>query len=276
MDKNNGLQEINNAKEAESIEKNNTFLEKIKKYLNDANFLSKSIVTITAIYAAFYFIQNVFYKFNCEKLYGIPAIFFSYNSDHNILVIIATVIVIAMFAYVYFFQKSNKLSKIDYICDWLYKFGTGLITGMYCVMLCLKFCGNYIEKGDLIIDIIIGALMVIAFICGTLSVFVVFSKTQKYPRISAIITTITIIIFVLGFFYEIIPINKEKKTYEFVNIEDTDYIILSKIDDKILVASYEIDEDNIYHIITYNYKFKNKYEGEYYYIDLKSPPIIEK
>ena len=63
MDKNNGLQEINNAKEAESIEKNNTFLEKIKKYLNDANFLSKSIVTITAIYAAFYFIQNVFYKF---------------------------------------------------------------------------------------------------------------------------------------------------------------------------------------------------------------------
>ena len=60
MDKNNGLQEINNAKEAESIEKNNTFLEKIKKYLNDANFLSKSIVTITAIYAAFYFIQNVF------------------------------------------------------------------------------------------------------------------------------------------------------------------------------------------------------------------------
>lgn len=53
MDKNNGLQEINNAKEAESIEKNNTFLEKIKKYLNDANFLSKSIVTITAIYAAF-------------------------------------------------------------------------------------------------------------------------------------------------------------------------------------------------------------------------------
>lgn len=147
---------------------------------------------------------------------------------------------------------------------------------MYCVMLCLKFCGNYIEKGDLIIDIIIGALMVIAFICGTLSVFVVFSKTQKYPRISAIITTITIIIFVLGFFYEIIPINKEKKTYEFVNIEDTDYIILSKIDDKILVVSYEIDEDNIYHIITYNYKFKNKYEGEYYYIDLKSPPIIEK
>ena len=35
MDKNNGLQEINNAKEAESIEKNNTFLEKIKKYLNE-------------------------------------------------------------------------------------------------------------------------------------------------------------------------------------------------------------------------------------------------
>lgn len=105
MDKNNGLQEINNAKEAESIEKNNTFLEKIKKYLNDANFLSKSIVTITAIYAAFYFIQNVFYKFNCEKLYGIPANYFSYNSDHNILVIIATVIVIAMFAYVYFFSK---------------------------------------------------------------------------------------------------------------------------------------------------------------------------
>ena len=58
MDKNNGLQEINNAKEAESIEKNNTFLEKIKKYLNDANFLSKSIVTITAIYAAFYFVRN--------------------------------------------------------------------------------------------------------------------------------------------------------------------------------------------------------------------------
>ena len=273
MDEKNIILENTSEKEKEE---GKTFFEKIKAFLKEKNFWSKLIVTIPAIYAAIYFMQNIFYKSTCENLYGIPAEYFKYNSDHNILVILAVAVVIGMFAYVYVQEKASKVLKLDYIGDWLYKLATGLITGMVCLSLCCEIVKKYVEKDNLVIDIIIMILMFLVFICGTASVFVVFSKKHRYPWVSAGIIAVTLLSATFGIVHEFIPFDGEKNKYEFVEIEDDEYVILSKTDDKILVAPFEIDEFQRCHIITSHYTFKDKYEGKYYYVNLKMSPIIEK
>ncbi len=73
MDEKNKILENTSEKEKEE---DKSFLKKIKEFLKEEKILSKLIVTIPAIYAAIYFMQNIFYKFTCENLYGIPAEYF--------------------------------------------------------------------------------------------------------------------------------------------------------------------------------------------------------
>ena len=76
----------------------------MKNYISKANTLSKLIVTISSFYATFYFIENIIFRFKCEKLYGIPADYFSYNAEHNILVILDVVFVIGLYFYSFFMR----------------------------------------------------------------------------------------------------------------------------------------------------------------------------
>ena len=57
MDEKNIILENTSEKEKEE---GKTFFEKIKAFLKEKNFWSKLIVTIPAIYAAIYFMQNIF------------------------------------------------------------------------------------------------------------------------------------------------------------------------------------------------------------------------
>ena len=216
MDEKNKILENTSEKEKEE---DKSFLKKIKEFLKEEKILSKLIVTIPAIYAAIYFMQNIFYKFTCENLYGIPAEYFRYNSDHNILVILAVAVVIGMFVYVYDKEKASKVLKLDYISDWLYKLAIGLITGMVCLSLYCGIVKKYVEKDNLVIDIIILILLFLVFICGTASVFVVFSKKHRYPWVSAVIIAVTLLSATFGIVHEIIPFDGEKNKYEFVEIE---------------------------------------------------------
>ncbi|WP_443656475.1 hypothetical protein, partial [Faecalibacillus faecis] len=63
---------------------------------------------------------------------------------------------------------------------------------------------------------------------------------------------------------------------EFIKIKNEEYVILSKVDDKVLVVPFEFDKGGKCHLLTSQYSFKNKYEGTYYYIDLNQYPIIKK
>ena len=73
-----------------------------------------------------------------------------------------------------------------------------------------------------------------------------------------------------------IPGIGEKTADEFIKIKNEEYVILSKVDDKVLVVPFEFDKGGKCHLLTSQYSFKNKYEGTYYYIDLNQYPIIKK
>lgn len=135
---------------------------------------------------------------------------------------------------------------------------------------------KFIYKNNVIIDVAIMMVMVIVFICGTISVFVIFGKKHKYKKLCAVVVFVTVMVMIIGILHEINPLNKEKTAYEFIKIKNEEYVILSKVDDKVLVVPFEFDQGGKYHLLTSQHSFKNKYEGTYYYIDLNQYPIIKK
>lgn len=270
------MEHQNNLQEGQNEGRDKFLLGKLKNYINKTEFISKFVVIIPALYAALYFFQNIIYKFNCENLYGISSSYFSYNADHNILVVLCIGFVIAMFAYTYFIEKASKKTKMDYVGDWLYKIGTGLIIGIVCIAMYSNIAEIFIKSNNTIINAINILFIVLVFACGTASVFVVFGKQHKLKKLSTFIVLATLLVLVFGFVKELYPLDKAKTAYEFVEIENKQYAILSKVDDKILVVPCEYDETGKCHIKTSEYTFKDKYEGTYSYKDLNSYPIIEK
>lgn len=75
-----------------------------------------------------------------------------------------------------FCENNSKLTKFDYVGDWLSKFVTGIITGLLNVSIYAGVIEKFIYKNNAIIDVAIMMVMVIVFICGTISIFVIFGK----------------------------------------------------------------------------------------------------
>ena len=73
-------------------------------------------------------------------------------------------------------ENNSKLTKFDYVGDWLSKFVTGIITGLLNVSISAGVIEKFIYKNNAIIDVAIMMVMVIVFICGTISIFVIFGK----------------------------------------------------------------------------------------------------
>lgn len=110
-----------------------------------------------------------------------------------------------------------------------------------------------IYKNNAIIDIVIMMVMVIVFICGTISVFVIFGKKHKYKKLCAVVVFVTVMVMIIGILHEINPLNKEKTAYEFIKIKNEEYVILSKVDDKVLVVPFEFDQGGKCHLLTSQY-----------------------
>ena len=102
------------------------------------------------------------------------------------------------------------------------------------------------------------------------------AKKHKYKKLCAVVVFVTVMVMIIGILHEINPLNKEKTADEFIKIKNEEYVILSKVDDKVLVVPFEFDKGGKCHLLTLQYSFKNKYEGTYYYIDLNQYPIIKK
>lgn len=71
-----------------------------------------------------------------------------------------------LFIYSYFCENNSKLTKFDYVGDWLSKFVTGIITGLFNVSIYAGVIEKFIYKNNAIIDVAI--MMVMVMIIGIL------------------------------------------------------------------------------------------------------------
>ena len=58
-----------------------------------------------------------------------------------------------LFIYSYFCENNSKLTKFDYVGDWLSKFVTGIITGLLNVSIYAGVIEKFIYKNNAIIDV---------------------------------------------------------------------------------------------------------------------------
>ena len=64
------------------------------------------------------------------------------------------------------------------------------------------------------------------------------AKKHKYKKLCAVVVFVTVMVMIIGILYEINPLNKEKTADEFIKIKNEEYVILSKVDDKVLVVPF--------------------------------------
>lgn len=96
---------------------------------------------------------------------------------------------------------------------------------------------------------------------------------KKILNISAVFTSVLLLMSIILKF----SISIEDKTkYEFVNINQTEYVVLSEYDGSVLVVLYDVNEEGQYVFYTKNYYLFERNEGTYRYENLKHSPIVNK
>ena len=271
-------------------------MNRIVKYLDNMEMTQKIVKIIPGIllgiYTIIHYIQNLLYKIECENKYGIPMDYFDYKSNKNIVIYLYLIMLVVMCVYSYYMNKNiyndDKYVVINKAVNFLYALATGFLIGIVAV---LEFCkivfnvdiiNNVINKMNTItLTIVTYIVLIIIIFCGVL--FVLFLSYGKRLCESKILTKIgmisfivTIIILICGTINEITPKVDNQKDYEFVMIDNEEYIILSKVDNKVIIVPYNINNDGIYEINTYKYRFIEQYDGIYSYKVLKNKPIIKK
>ena len=105
----------------------------------------------------------------------------------------------------------------------------------------------------------------------------------KWKCVRWIIKFIVIVSFIISFCLMIVGTTlklsisiEDKLQYEFVTIDEKEYVVLSEYDDKILVVRYEVGEHGQYTFDTSEYWFYEKHYGTYRYINLKYCPEVSK
>ena len=121
--------------------------------------------------------------------------------------------------------------------------------------------------------------------CGTFSVvgltFAELINDTTYKWMKKIMFGIFLVSFVISFTIMVygsifnMSISIDKKTkYEFLTVDNSEYVILSQEEDKLLVVSYKVDTKGRYSFYTDKYYFVNEYEGTFEYRDIGESPII--
>lgn len=250
------------------------------------------VIGITVVYAVLNSTYNFIYQSNCEKFYGITGKYFESSIKENLLYL-AGIAFLFVFTFVLvkidknteneiYQRKDTKISV--YFCEVI----MGILMGITNVSVILRV------KEDIqlnigwnnICDYVLYAINIISFICGIRFPFSF--KGNENPQesksiskkifngLSVTFATFTTVLLVIGVLFKF-NINIEDKTkYEFVNINQTEYVVLSEYDGSVLVVLYDVNEEGQYVFYTKNYYLFERNEGTYRYENLKHSPIVNK
>ncbi|MBS6565065.1 MAG: hypothetical protein KH317_06660, partial [Clostridiales bacterium] len=93
--------------------------------------------------------------------------------------------------------------------------------------------------------------------------------------IVGLVLCINLAVIIIGGVYGVIPSVDDKMKYEFVTIEDKEYVVLSHTENEILIVEYDNTEDGGYRFITNKYWIEDINKGTYRYEKLEHSPKID-
>lgn len=277
----------------------NEIIKKLRKITNIINL--QNIASIVAICASLYYVFNLiyttFYKMECENFYKIPNRYFS--SDIFLKMIASLILTgIYIIPLMYCHNKSlyllTETSQIVILFIFL-DLSSYIVNVSYLSEIIIIYNFQYLVK--LLNN---NWFYLIILLINSLPYFLMYlylkSKCKYIIDINIDVTdddmnnlkkkrtflnrcyVISLVIYFLIFIFEIIfpfisPIENKRK-YEFVTTNDVDYVVLSHVDDKILICEY--DEDNgKYEFFTSNYKLIDESgDMNYSYTVIDDKPTI--
>lgn len=257
---------------------------KINRFLNLHIKKHKELITIfLSITSILYvglrlFYNEYFFQPKCEEYYGIPGKYFSTNINFKIVTII---IVFAYILLILYFpirikqimnksRKSNQETK--YNKSWTFMFVMGLITTLVLItisQMSIEYMVNYrytdrlsicffsfLAKNINIIFFLIclSSLCIAIFFYGNLKIInkIKYNLIKKiFLDILIIVMFIDLIIISYGTTIKFLSSIDQKKDYEFITVNQKDYVILSEYDGKYLVTPY-VNDNGAYTFYTIN------------------------
>lgn len=255
---------------------------------------------VTALYPIINLAHNALYQNDCEGFYNIPRKYFHSRIDEGLLYLSFILIIIALCALPIVIKKNEEKDAIKLKGTTVYViFLAAFIGGMIGLINVLNlmeiirqasractvfdklalFLDNHV-KGVVIVTVVIVVLGSAALVGLTLIDKI---KDLKHKWAQKIVEglvlfalLISISLMVSGTILKLSVTVKDKTRYEFVSINDKDYVVLSEHEDKLLVVQYEIKENEQYIFHTDQYYFWDEFSGTHQYITLKNNPIIVK
>lgn len=266
---------------------------KVSIWKRISKFLGTIGLGIPTIYVILNFTYNFIYQSSCEEFYGIDGKYFESSINESFLYLVCIAI---LFIYVYALAKIDKNTENEiyqrkdtkysvYFCGIM----AGILIGITNISAMFSIIENILLKCGIIENVnafVLYIVVVLLFIMGAFSPFC-FIGNEKLQEIKSILKkALNIIAMVSAVFTSLLllmsiilkfSISIEDKTkYEFVNINQTEYVVLSEYDGSVLVVLYDVNEEGQYVFYTKNYYLFERNEGTYRYENLKYSPIVNK
>lgn len=251
--------------------------------------------SLTGLYGVFNYIYNLLYQIQCEKFYGILGKYFSTTIEYwllyigCVLVILGVCIIPAMIKRHDGKNGNTAKSSIVYAVLMCGMFGLELgsfnVSNLVQIMrqtygtnVLARAIGVFLDSHAVFTVVAVLGVSFFSLLGITLADEIRGIKTGWFKHVVDFVVTVSLVISVLatiGGTVVRLSVNIEDKTrYEFVSIEDTEYVILAKMDDECLCVTYSIEENGQYIFNTERYYFFQRGQGNYQYVDIVYGPKI--
>lgn len=244
-----------------------------KDWTKYIDLFGKFITILTCVVSIIIYLYKNSYKYNCENYYKIPARYFG-NTEAladktNFLILMVFGIIILILC---IFSRENRHKMVlDKAKDIVFLTSSGFALAILdAVFLSEFFRQTEIVNNIKIINAIQFIILVIALMTGGIIVYCGHNKI-----IVGIVLCINLVVIIIGGVYGMIPSVDDKIKYEFVTIEDKEYVVLSHTDNEILIVEYDNTEDGGYRFITNKYWIEDINKGTYRYEKLEHSPKID-
>lgn len=248
--------------------------ERLKKdWTKYIHLFGKIIAILTCVASIIIYLYKNSYKYNCENYYKIPARYFG-NTEAladkaNFFICMVFGIIILILCI--FSRKNRHKMVLDKAKDIVFLTSSGFALAILdAVFLSEFFRQTEIVNNIKIINAIEFIILVIALMTGWIIVYCEHNKI-----IVEIVLCINLVVIIIGGVYGMIPSVDDKIKYEFVTIEDKEYVVLSHTENEILIVEYDNTEDGGYRFITNKYWIEDINKGTYRYEKLEHSPQID-
>lgn len=264
--------------------------EYIKKIGKEKIAIIVSIITIVTV--GFNFFKTVYndfiYQASCERFYGIPKYYFSYNLNDKLywLLLTSIAIIICLTPRIikkHCYSSSGTFNRIiKYIFIFLCCMSLWVVISLFLNIIVSYNYRDFILDGIVYLVNTYRNVMSVVFLLFSFFTILFlydingFLKTARYKKIVLIIFLFSFgmcsNILLFGSISQITSTIDQKTKYEFITVDDNEYVILSEYKGKFLVVSFEKDRGE-YIFNTNQYKFINMNQGLITYKDVKNLKI---